>query len=79
MVQKLVFVNRRRGTDRRFEKDPCKDLPVDLYHRKRRKSKDRRDATRTLIDDYYAYMQKIVKSAQAKLSSGKTDKPSREK
>lgn len=64
MTQKLVFVNRRRGFDRRKEKDPCKNLPLDLYHQKRRKSRERRDTSRTLTDDYYAYMDKIFKSVQ---------------
>lgn len=49
------FINRRKGRDRRDDNDPCRDLPVDLYHRKRRKSKDRR-ANRTLLEDYYAYI-----------------------
>ena len=64
MTQKLVFVNRRRGIDRRFETDPCKDIPLDLYHRKRRKSTERRDTSRSLTDDYYAYMKKVVDSAK---------------
>lgn len=64
MTQKLVFVNRRRGIDRRTEKDPCKNLPLDLYHSKRRKARERRDTTRNLTDDYYAYMDKVFKSIQ---------------
>lgn len=64
MTQKLVFVNRRRGSDRRFSRDPCKELPLDLYHRKRRKNRERRNVNRTLSDDYYAYMEKIFESTQ---------------
>lgn len=60
MTQKLVFVNRRQGTDRRFDLDPCKNIAADLYHRKRRKSVERRNLKRSLIDDYYAYMQKTI-------------------
>ena len=50
-----IFINRRRGNDRREDLDPCKDLDVDLYHRKRRKRPERRKA-RTLDEDYYAFM-----------------------
>lgn len=50
------FVNRRKGQDRRLDEDRCKDVPVDLFHRKRRKSTDRRSTDRDLSDDYYAYM-----------------------
>ncbi|WP_086931027.1 hypothetical protein [Agarilytica rhodophyticola] len=69
MTQKLVFVNRRRGTDRRFDLDPCKNIAADLYHRKRRKSAERRNLTRSLIDDYYAYMQKTIEQTQMKSKS----------
>ena len=55
--QKFVFVNRRKGVDRRYENDPCKDMDIDLFHRKRRKSSERRDLSKTLIDDYYAFVQ----------------------
>ena len=51
-----VFVNRRQRRNRRVDPDPCEKLPVDLYHRKRRKSTERRDTKRTLEDDYHAYM-----------------------
>ncbi len=68
MAQKLVFVNRRRGIDRRFQKDLCRDLPLDLYHRKRRKSIERRDASRSLTEDYYAYMEN-TNTAQSKADS----------
>jgi len=77
MTQKLVFVNRRRGVDRRFEKDPGKELPVDPHHQKRRKSTERRDTTRSLIDDYYAYMQKTIESVQARFRRKKPNKPSK--
>ena len=50
-----VFINRRRGRDRRIERDLCKEMKVDMYHRKRRKTVDRRQKSRTLAQDYYAY------------------------
>lgn len=56
MTQSFIFIDRRRGNDRRRDDDPCRDLPVDLFHRKRRKSADRRDSTRTLSEDYYAFI-----------------------
>lgn len=57
MKKPLIFVDRRNGNDRRLDLDPCSNLPVDLYHRKRRKSKDRRESCRSLSEDYYAYME----------------------
>ena len=57
MKKPVIFIDRRTGIDRRFESDPCKGLNVDLYHRKRRKSAERRDTTKTLIDDYNAFVQ----------------------
>lgn len=55
MNSDALFVNRRKGGDRRLDTDPCKNLPLDLYHRKRRKSKERRAARRSLSEDYFAY------------------------
>ena len=49
-------------------------MDLDLFHRKRRKSKDRRDPSRTLSDDYYAYMQKALAADEpqaADTSAGK--------
>lgn len=60
MKQTLVFINRRKGDDRREDRDPCKDLTVDLFHRKRRKSTDRRDSARSLSEDYYAYTESTL-------------------
>lgn len=51
-----IFIDRRRGNDRRLDDDPCRDLPMDIYHRKRRKSIERRHPNRTLLDDYLAYL-----------------------
>lgn len=51
-----IFVDRRRGSDRRLDPDPCRNLPLDIYHRKRRKSTERRHANRTLLDDYLAFL-----------------------
>ncbi|GAA6167445.1 hypothetical protein [Sessilibacter corallicola] len=50
-----VFMNRRKGEDRRLEQDRCRDMSVDLYHRKRRKTVDRRASNRTLVDDVNAF------------------------
>ena len=72
----VIFVNRRKGSDRREDTDPCRDIPMDLYHRKRRKSKERRDTDKSLTDDYYSYMQKVLENIQKKAAqvnpSGKT-------
>jgi hypothetical protein len=50
-----IFINRRSNDDRRLDHDPCKNLPVDIYHRKRRKTTERRDIERSLADDYMAF------------------------
>jgi hypothetical protein len=73
MPQKFVFVNRRRGSDRRFDRDPCRDIPIDLFHGKRRKSSERREPTRSLSQDYYAYMLKSLVFVQPELT--RSDKP----
>jgi hypothetical protein len=54
-MDRKIFINRRKGNDRREDLDPCKDLDVDLYHRKRRKKSERRQ-DRTLDEDYYAFL-----------------------
>ena len=56
MNQHKIFVDRRRGEDRRLDEDPCRNMPIDIYHRKRRKSTDRRQPERSLVDDYKAYL-----------------------
>lgn len=68
MHHPIFFIDRRKGTDRR-DLDPCGNMDIDLFHRKRRKSKDRRDNSRSLSDDYYAYMQKALSGNE----SEKTD------
>jgi hypothetical protein len=55
MNEHKIFVDRRQPLDRRQDPDPCKHLPVDIYHRKRRKATERRHAERSLIDDYMAF------------------------
>ena len=67
----VIFVNRRKGMDRREDSDPCRDIPMDLYHRKRRKSKERRDGAKSLTDDYYSYMQKVLENIQKKAAQEK--------
>lgn len=64
MKPNIVFVNRRKGNDRRTDMDPCKELDVDLFHRKRRKKKERRNQARSLTEDYYAYVQSKAKDTQ---------------
>ncbi len=71
MNKSFVFVNRRKGDERRLTEDPCSEMPLDLYHRKRRKSKDRRDISKSLTDDYYSYMQKVVNQIHAEQKSHK--------
>ncbi len=56
MNKPTFFIDRRKGRDRRLDKDPCRNLPIDLYHRKRRKSTERRAGDRTLEQDYYAFL-----------------------
>lgn len=75
MNKGFVFVDRRKGDDRRLLEDPCSRMPLDLYHRKRRKSKDRRDISKSLSDDYYAYMQKVVDQIHADQKSRKSTLP----
>ena len=55
IMDRKIFINRRRGEDRREDLDPCKDLDIDLYHRKRRKKSERRQ-DRSLGEDYYAFV-----------------------
>ena len=55
-MNKKIFINRRKKSGERREiEDPCKDLSIDVYHRKRRKNVDRRK-DRTLDEDYYAFL-----------------------
>ncbi len=57
METSIVFVDRRRKQDRRLDIDPCKNIPTDLYHRMRRKSTDRRNASKSLVEDYMDYVE----------------------
>jgi hypothetical protein len=58
-MSKKIFINRRRkGGERREDADPCKEMPIDIYHRKRRKAAERRKL-RTLDEDYYAFLSTI--------------------
>ncbi len=60
MNQKFVFVDRRQN-DRRLDADPCRNLPLDLNHRKRRKSTDRRSADdRSMEEHSEAFMQSAL-------------------
>ncbi len=64
MSEHKFFINRRKGVDRRLDRDPCKNLPMDLYHRKRRKSTERRSQDRSLADDYLAFLATTDLSSQ---------------
>lgn len=55
-MQNRIFIDRRKGRDRREEVDLCEGLDVDIYHRKRRVRSDRRAEDRSLDEDYDAYM-----------------------
>ena len=63
-VDHPIFINRRKNQDRRLDDDPCRDLPIDLYHRKRRKKSERRAEGRSLSDDYYAYCLSLENDCQ---------------
>lgn len=56
MNEHKFFINRRKGDERRLDFDPCEGMAIDLYHRKRRKSSDRRAPKRNLEQDYFAYL-----------------------
>jgi len=71
MTYKFVFVD-RRSDNRRQERDPCKKMPMDLYHRKRRKSVERRDTCKTLTDDYYSFLESKEQEKKEKDSVKKT-------
>ena len=54
-----------------MDADPCKGLPLDLYHRMRRKESDRRAAQRTLSDDYYAFQSESFLSTSSTIETQK--------
>lgn len=64
MSSNLIFVDRRQGQERRSEQDVTAASAVDTLQHKPRKTSDRRDRARNLLEDYYAYMRKYL---------GKTD------
>jgi len=70
MDSRLIFINRRKGSDRRVEADPCRDMPIDLYGPKRRKSEERRAERRSLADDYYSFVESAIKRNAEKSSDG---------
>ena len=61
-----MFIDRRGRKNRRVDPDPCQELPVDLYHRKRRKSAERRHTNRSLEDDYNAVVEKTGVDSKGK-------------
>lgn len=58
MRSNLIFVDRRKGNDRREKEDSSGELDADLSADNRRHASDRRTSFRSLLDDYYAYMKK---------------------
>lgn len=52
---KPLFVERRTGADRRKDPDRCAGMEFDLYHRKRRRTKDRRALGRSLTEHIIAF------------------------
>lgn len=63
MRSNFVFIDRRKGTDRRVDEDPSQQLDVDLAEGKRRNSRERRASARSILEDYYAYMKKQLGKA----------------
>ncbi|WP_019531391.1 hypothetical protein [Dasania marina] len=49
-----ILINRRAISDRRLGNDRRKAPRLDLSHKRRRKSDDRRDSARTLVEDFHA-------------------------
>ncbi|MFL0810648.1 MAG: hypothetical protein K6L76_09555 [Agarilytica sp.] len=69
-MNKFVFVNRRRGSDRKFESVVANDSPITLEAvPQKNELEERRDLSRNLVDDYYAYMQKTAEWMQSRLQS----------
>ena len=54
MNNKLFFNRRRTKSDRRNGTDPRQNPRLDLSHRRRRKSDDRRSINRDIREDFYA-------------------------
>lgn len=69
-MNKFVFVNRRRGVDRRFNGLVSNDNAITIEDApQQRDFEERRDLSRDLVDDYYAYMQKTAEWLQSRLQS----------
>ena len=51
-----TFINRRRQSDRRQGQDRRKAPRLDLSHRRRRTSPERRDVSKTLLEDFQAHL-----------------------
>jgi hypothetical protein len=56
MNKTYFFIDRRKNEERRLDRESYRQMPMDLYHRKRRQSTERRDTTRSLEQDYYAFI-----------------------
>lgn len=66
MNEHKFFFDRRKGNDRRLDRDPCKNMPLDIYHRKRRKSTERRAEERSVTDDYLAFTNEADTSGETR-------------
>ncbi|MEH6559266.1 MAG: hypothetical protein V7459_15230 [Oceanicoccus sp.] len=53
-MSQRFFFNRRSGIDRRTGRDPRLNPRLDLSHKRRRKTDERRNRGRTDADDFYA-------------------------
>ena len=56
-MSQRVFINRRKGSERRSVSEQRKNPRLDLSHRRRRTKPDRRSTERTLTEDFMAYQQ----------------------
>lgn len=56
MNKTYFFIDRRRNEERRLDRDSYRTTPLDLHHRNQRQSTERRDTTRTLEQDYCAFI-----------------------
>jgi hypothetical protein len=52
-----VFINRRKGSERRSESEKRKNPRLDLSHRRRRTRLERRSTERTLTEDFMAFQE----------------------
>lgn len=56
-MSQRVFINRRTGNDRRNSLEQRRNPRLDLSHRRRRRSPERRSTERNLTEDFMAFDQ----------------------